>query len=93
LGEGPTSLTSSQYRDPLDAKRSAAGFAPGASYPDGYLGNITDRQNDKVFNAVKEKLSSKSYARAGESLGWSASVGSLVRTCGRAIFEGPLVAN
>jgi hypothetical protein len=82
-----------QCRDPLDAKRSAAGFAPGASYPDGYLGNITDRQNDKVFNAVKGKLSSKSYARRASRSGWSAGVGSLVRTRGRAIFEGPLVAN
>lgn len=50
-------------RDRLDAKRMAAGFAPGASYPDGYLGNITDRQEDRMLGAVQTKLTSKSYQR------------------------------
>jgi hypothetical protein len=50
-------------RDRLDAQRMAAGFAPGASYPDGYLGNITDRQEDRMLGAVQTKLTSKSYQR------------------------------
>jgi hypothetical protein len=47
-------------------------FAPGASYPDGYLGTITDRQQDKLLGAVQKSMSSKSYDRgvhAGERLG------------------------
>lgn len=45
-GYGTDSLTA---RDPLDAKRIAAGFAPGASYPDGYLSTSrTDRQEGKL---------------------------------------------
>lgn len=44
-GGGADMLTA---RDPLDARRMAAGFAPGASYPDGYLGNYTDRNADKL---------------------------------------------
>jgi hypothetical protein len=50
-------------RSPLDAKRQAAGFAPGASYPDGYLGNITDRQSDKMQAALGSRLTSTSYQR------------------------------
>lgn len=69
-------------RDPLDAKRMAAGFAPGASWPDGYLGNITDRREDRVLGAVQAKLTAKSYQRGvhkGEVVGaqayfWDASM-------------------
>jgi hypothetical protein len=56
-------------RDPLDAKRMAAGFAPGASYPDGYLGTITDRQEDKTLAVLQSRLTPNSYQRgvhAGE---------------------------
>lgn len=50
-------------RDPLDAKRMAAGFAPGASYPDGYLGNITDPREDRMLGSLQGKLTSRSYQR------------------------------
>lgn len=56
-------------RDPLDAKRMAAGFAPGASYPDGYLGTLTNRRADMVPAALQSRLTSTSYQRgvhAGE---------------------------
>jgi len=59
-------------RDPLDAARMAQGLAPGASYPDGYLGTITDRQQDKLFGAVQARLTERSYQRGvhvGERLG------------------------
>ena len=59
-------------RDPLDAARTANGLAPGAAYPDGYLGTITDRQQDKLFGAVQGRLTNKSYQRGvhrGERLG------------------------
>jgi hypothetical protein len=59
-------------RDPLDAKRTANGFAPGASWPDGYLGNITDRRGDKVVPALQANLNKTSYVRGvhvGEKIG------------------------
>lgn len=59
-------------RDPMDAKRMANGFAPGASYPDGYLGTITNRQQDKLLSAVQTRLTDRSYQRGvhkGEKVG------------------------
>lgn len=56
-------------RDPLDMKRMAAGFAPGASYPDGYLGTLTDRRSDQNSAALQSRMTSTSYIRgvhAGE---------------------------
>jgi hypothetical protein len=59
-GGGSDMLTA---RDPLDAKRLAAGFAPGASYPDGYLGTMTERQEDKTLAVLQTRLTSTSYQR------------------------------
>lgn len=62
-------------RNPLDAARMANGFAPGASYPDGYLGTITNRQQDKLLANVQGRLTDKSYQRGvhvGERLGHDA---------------------
>ena len=44
------------YRNILDAKQMAQGNIPGASYPDGYLGNIIDRHADKLLSKVQERL-------------------------------------
>ena len=52
-----------QYRSPLDAARAARGQLPQAEYPDGYLGTITDRREDKLLEAVQEKLTERSYQR------------------------------
>lgn len=52
-----------QYRSPLDAKRAAAGQLPQAEYPDGYLGTIIDRQQDKLLASVQERLTDRSYQR------------------------------
>jgi hypothetical protein len=52
-----------QYRTPLDAERAAAGQLPMAEYPDGYLGTITDRHQDKLLDAVQNKLTERSYQR------------------------------
>lgn len=50
-------------RDPLDGKRMAAGFAPGASYPDGYLGSQPgNRQSDKIMGAIYDQ-NKRSYVR------------------------------
>src|ERR1700761_7497718 len=59
-GGGSDMLTA---RDPLDAKRMAAGFAPGASYPDGYLGTITDRREDRDMAVLQSRLTPNSYQR------------------------------
>lgn len=59
-------------RDPMDGKRMAQGFAPGASYPDGYLGTITNRQQDKLLGAVQSRLTDRAYQRGvhkGEKVG------------------------
>jgi hypothetical protein len=52
-----------QYRSPLDAQRAARGSMPHAEYPDGYLGTIIDRREDKLLNAVQERLTERSYQR------------------------------
>lgn len=52
-----------QYRSPIDAERSAAGQLPYAEYPDGYLGTIVDRHQDKLLAKVQEKLTDRSYQR------------------------------
>ena len=59
-GGGGTDMLAA--RDPLDAKRQAAGFAPGVSYPDGYLGNVGGRQNDKLA-VLQTRLTPTSYQR------------------------------
>ena len=69
-GGGDTSVVTP--RNPLDGQRMAQGFAPGASYPDGYLGTITDRHQDKMFGALQTRLTDRSYQRGvhlGEKLG------------------------
>lgn len=49
------------FRDSLDARRSIAGRE--SQYPDGYLGTITDRHQDKLMQAVKDNLNKRSYQR------------------------------
>lgn len=50
-----------QYRDPLDAARSMA--TQDSAYPDGYLGTITDRHQDKLLAKVQQRLNDRSYQR------------------------------
>lgn len=62
-GGGYGSTDTLTARDPLDSKRMAAGFAPGASWPDGYLGNISwDRQQDRMLGALQHQ-NTRSYQR------------------------------
>jgi hypothetical protein len=62
-GGGGTDMMAA--RNPLDAKRQAAGFAPGASWPDGYLGTLTNPQSDrdKIPAVLQSRLTSTSYQR------------------------------
>lgn len=52
------------YRDILDARRSAsAPFTPNAEYPDGYLGQVNSRREDRLLSAVQSRLTQRSYQR------------------------------
>lgn len=61
------------YRDILDARRSAATpRTPGAEYPDGYLGTLNTRREDRLLQAVQTRLTSRHYQRGvhkGEKIG------------------------
>lgn len=56
--------TLSGYRDVLDARRSASTpRTPNAEYPDGYLGNINTRREDRLLKAVQSRLTQRNYQR------------------------------
>jgi hypothetical protein len=60
-GAGTDGLT---FRDPLDARRAAMGArTPSAEYPDGYLGTINDRRQDRLMQGVQKRLTDRSYQR------------------------------
>jgi hypothetical protein len=53
-----------KFRDGLDAKRAGMGArVPSAEYPDGYLGTITDRRQDRLLQGVQKRLTDRSYQR------------------------------
>ena len=49
-------------RDQLDGYR-MGGRTPEAQYPDGYLGTIRSRREDRLLDAVKTKIGDRSYQR------------------------------
>lgn len=56
--------TLSGYRDILDARRAAATpRTPNAEYPDGYLGNVNSRREDRLLQAVQSRLTQRNYQR------------------------------
>lgn len=57
--------TLSGYRSMLDARRSAQGpgRTPQAEYPDGYLGNVPNRREDRLLKHVQSRLTNRSYQR------------------------------
>lgn len=62
-GGNQTAAGAVQFRGPLDAARAAAGRIPQAEYPDGYLGNIIDRRQDRLLQSVSNRLTEQSYQR------------------------------
>ena len=62
-GSGRTDLVG--YRSILDARRSMSPGVriPSAEYPDGYLGTITSRSEDKLLDKVKSRLNQRPYQR------------------------------
>lgn len=53
------------YYSILDMKRSAADPAkvPYAEYPDGYLGNVNSRREDRLLTHIQTRLTQRSYQR------------------------------
>lgn len=50
-------------RDALDAARMGVGRTPQAEYPDGYLGTIRSRREDRVLDSLKGHQNQRSYQR------------------------------
>ena len=50
-------------RGELDAVRIGTGRVPSAEYPDGYLGTIRSRRDDRLLDSVKSRIGQKSYQR------------------------------
>ena len=50
------------HRD-LDALRIGQGRTPSAEYPDGYLGTIRSRREDRMLDSLKNRLTQRSYQR------------------------------
>src|SRR5438552_1868393 len=65
-GSPPTSASYGPepfFRDALDARRSGYNQTPEAQWPDGYLGTITDRREDKLLQNVQQRQNARSYVR------------------------------
>lgn len=50
-------------RGELDAIRIGTGRVPSAEYPDGYLGTIRSRRDDRLLDSIKSKVNQKAYQR------------------------------
>jgi hypothetical protein len=50
-------------RSDLDAIRIGTGRVPSAEYPDGYLGTIRSRRDDKLLDSIKNNVNKKAYQR------------------------------
>jgi hypothetical protein len=51
------------FRDAPDAARSMYRRTPAASWPDGYLGTIVSRRNDRLLDALKNRQNQRNYQR------------------------------
>lgn len=53
------------FRSITDMRRSAAGpgRTPYAEYPDGYLGNVSSRREDRLLKNIQSRLTQRSYQR------------------------------
>ena len=50
-------------RGDLDAIRIGTGRVPTAEYPDGYLGTIRSRRDDRLLDSIKNRVGQKAYQR------------------------------
>lgn len=51
------------FHDQLDRKRSMWRATPEAQYPDGYLGTINTRRQDRLLHGLKQRTTNKPYTR------------------------------
>jgi len=51
------------YHDELDRMRMQWRSTPEAMYPDGYLGTINSRRQDRLMDGLKQRTASKPYTR------------------------------
>jgi hypothetical protein len=51
------------FHDPLDAMRSMHKRTPSAEYPDGYLGTVQSRRQDRLRQGVLQRQDNKPYSR------------------------------
>jgi len=49
--------------DNMDALRLGVGRVPSAEYPDGYLGTIRSRRDDRLLDSIKNRVNQKAYQR------------------------------
>jgi hypothetical protein len=50
-------------RDTMDSLRIGIGRVPSAEYPDGYLGTIRSRRDDRLLDSIKSRVNQKAYQR------------------------------
>ena len=50
-------------RGDLDAVRIGVGRVPSAEYPDGYLGTMRSRRDDRLLDSIKNRVNQKAYQR------------------------------
>lgn len=50
-------------RSVLDARRMMQRRTPNSEYPSGYLGTITDRRSDRMFDSLQSRINQRSYQR------------------------------
>lgn len=63
-GGGGSPVMDPFFRNVQDASRSMWRRTPAAQYPDGYLDtSIVSRQNDRLLDAVRNRLNDRSYTR------------------------------
>jgi hypothetical protein len=51
------------YRDVLDAQRGMHRRTPEAEFPDGYLGTIRSRRDDRLLDGLKDRQNRRPYSR------------------------------
>lgn len=62
---GMTTVAGGGFTSLLDMRRSAAGpgRTPYAEYPDGYLGNVNSRREDRLLRSIQSRLTERNYQR------------------------------
>lgn len=51
------------FRDQLDMQRSMFRRTPSSEYPDGYLGTMRTRRDDRLLKSVQERINQRQYQR------------------------------